>query len=197
MNHSIDKWQQNKPKCIQSSLCGTQRCDIWHFLSYRYSLPGLPFFTLSPSLSCALHPLSPTESGWPGMSSPTDGSASSQRGAVCRTRLSASSSVRIYRHFWKPLVSKTDGWLLPVTQGKVHERGGRNQLTGSDTLLCLLHLATSAIILSLKRSVNNLIINGKEEIRKRSSAPVIPVFMKIAGLNFRNKIKKKKQPSTT
>lgn len=86
MNHSINKWQQNKPKCIQGSLSGTERCDSWHLSSYRYSLSPVCLFTLSPSLSCTLHPLSlsPTESGWPGMSSPTDSTAShSQTGAVC------------------------------------------------------------------------------------------------------------------
>lgn len=86
MNHSINKWQQNKQKCIQGSLSGTERCDSWHLSSYRYSLSPVCLFTLSPSLSCTLHPLSlsPTESGWPGMSSPTDSTAShSQTGAVC------------------------------------------------------------------------------------------------------------------
>lgn len=58
MNHSVNKWQQNKQKCIQGSLSGTERCDSWHLSSYRYSLSLVCLFTLSSSLSCTLHPLS-------------------------------------------------------------------------------------------------------------------------------------------
>lgn len=41
---------------FQGSLSGTERCDSWHLLSYRYSLSCL--FTFSPSISCTTLSLS-------------------------------------------------------------------------------------------------------------------------------------------
>lgn len=70
------------------ALSGTQRCDSWHLQSFRYYFSLVCLFTLSPPRSCTLHPLSPTESGWPGTSAPTDNTASdSQTGAVCSAEI--------------------------------------------------------------------------------------------------------------
>lgn len=60
MNHSINKWQQNKQKCIQGSLSGTEWCDSWHLLSYRYSLSRSSLSSYFVSLSLALSTLSHT-----------------------------------------------------------------------------------------------------------------------------------------
>lgn len=163
MNHCVNKWQQNKQKFIQGSLCGTERCDSWHLASYRYSsslvcLPPSPALSPSPARS-------PTESGWPGTSSPTDSAPSySQTGPKQRALLlndlpwSHRHLIQMYSHLWKSPISKDEGWLLPVTvliTVKSSWVQQPNQLVGRDALLCLFHLATSAIILSLKRSLNN------------------------------------------
>lgn len=54
MNHSVNKWQQNKQGCIQGPLSGTEWCDSWNLLSYRYSLYLVGLFTLSLPPSLAL-----------------------------------------------------------------------------------------------------------------------------------------------
>lgn len=171
MNHSVNKWQQNKLKCIQGSLSGTQQCDIWHLLSYRYSLSLWSAFffllCLPPSLALSTLSRSLAHREWV-----TWNELSHRRLCFQPERGSMWSSVmpdsqhnqafRFHRHLREPLISKTDGWLLAVTllmSVKSSWAQRPNQLARSDALLCLLHLATSAIILNLKRSVNNLTIN--------------------------------------
>lgn len=180
-------WNLFKALCVEQNdvISGI----YWVIDILSLSLSSLPFYFVSLPLLHSPPSLapSPTESGWPGMSSPTEGTASNQRGAVCSVRIStrafrASSRPTVYlsgavikhSNLQAPLktahLKKNDGWLLPVTvliTVKSSWVQQPNQLAGSDALLCLFHLATSAIILTPKRSVNNLIINSeKKGIRK-------------------------------
>lgn len=156
---------------VFKALSGTQRCDIWHLLSYRYSLSlwSAFFFLLCLPPSHALSTLSRSlaHREWV-----TWNELSHRRLCFQPERGSMWSSVMpdsqhnqafgFHRHLREPLISKTDGWLLAVTllmSVKSSWVQRPNQLARSDALLCLLHLATSAIILNLKRSVNNLTIN--------------------------------------
>lgn len=99
-------------------------------------LSGLPFFFNFVSLPLLHSPpslaLSPTESGWPGMSSPTDGSASSQRGAVCGARLCPILSIIKHSDFIDTLENRSSQKLMGDyslshcwCQWKVHERSGQ------------------------------------------------------------------------
>lgn len=134
------------------------------------SLSGLPFFfllCLPPSLALSTLSRSLAHREWV-----TWNELSHRRLCFQPERGSMWSSVMpdsqhnqafgFHRHLREPLISKTDGWLLAVTllmSVKSSWAQRPNQLARSDALLCLLHLATSAIILNLKRSVNNLTIN--------------------------------------
>lgn len=157
------------------ALSGTERCDSWHLPSYRYYFSLVCLFTLSPSLSCTLHPLllsRPQRVGDLERALPQTTLLPTARQGQCVVLRSQASFrlilsslawwyhrlIHIYRHLWKPLISKIDGWLLPVTvviTVKSSWVQQPNQLVGRDALLCLFQLATSAIILSWKRSVNN------------------------------------------
>lgn len=134
--------------------------DMLSLSSLSFYFVSLPLLHSPPSLA-----LSPTESGWPGMSSPTDGTAShSQTGAVSQgsTTGSISTLFKFMGTFENHSFQKIDRWLLSVTvliTVKSSWVQQPNQLVRSDALLCLFHLATPAIIFNLKRSVNNLVIN--------------------------------------
>lgn len=60
MNHSVNKWQQNKQKCIRGSLSETERCVSWHLPSYKMLLPSSLSFLLCLPPSVALSPPSLT-----------------------------------------------------------------------------------------------------------------------------------------
>lgn len=176
MNHCVNKWQQNKQVCIQGSLSGkngviagcyqvidTLSLSPWSVISL--CLPPSPALsTLSRSLAhrewVTWNELSHRQALLP-----------TARQGQCAVHGSHTSfmlplkgvpwqyhhPIEIYGHLWKPLISKIDGWLLSVTvliTVKSSWEQQPNQLVGSDALLCLLHLATPAIIFSLKRSVN-------------------------------------------
>lgn len=71
--------------------------------------------------------------------------------------------------FVETIIANVDGWLpsaAVLTTGKSSWVLQWNQLVRSDTLLCLFHSATPAIIFRQKRSVNNLTMKAKYEFSK-------------------------------